>query len=223
MHYFIFILIIILMAIILVYFTIEAILTNKTQKTYKPIIYDKTYRINSINSVKGINDINATICPQCKNPFNENNYCPICGTSRKKRFTYTFKRNNMNETEFINSINDWLAQRPFIANVKCSFVTSTKMDLFVSKLSLEQFDISFEIFATENSNQYAITHVKELSYLGIKSEKFLDNWQMNNQNAHILSVERSTHKRVYENSNVSAGGYRCDAYVFFKFQRYIYE
>lgn len=162
-------------------------------------------------------------CMYCgKDISPESKFCRHCGKKQVEEYEKVFNRYNMSNAEFIASINSWLANNPKIANVKCEFNIRTGFGLFVNKYLLDSVALKYEMFESNNENQYAIVELKKFGFYQKSSDALLAEWQNNNPNAIVLKRNGGRHSRGDAGHELFWGigaNNNTQLFVFFKFKR----
>lgn len=195
---------------------------NKSAKTtfvpFEPVSSDNETHIsqNTQKKVEGK-------CMYCgKEILPENKFCSHCGKKQTEEYVKIFNRDNMDNSEFIASINSWLANNPKIANVKCEFNKRTGYGILVNEFFLDSVALKYELFENDNENQYAIVEIKNFGYYRKSTDSLLAEWQEHNPDAVILKRSGGTHSRGQEGYELDSGigaDNNTQLFVFFKFKR----
>lgn len=159
-------------------------------------------------------------CGQEIQPGSE--YCSHCGKKQVKTYTKIFNRQNMNNEEFINMINTWLASNSRIANVECKMMTNTGYGLLVNQYFLDSVALKFELFRNPNENQYAIAELKRYGLKHTSTRELLDEWKLHNPNAKIIDTAGGTTMRGRSGMELTNGlgaNNNAQLFVFFKVPR----
>ncbi|MDE5604753.1 MAG: hypothetical protein K2I73_04125 [Eubacterium sp.] len=200
----------------------KAFKDNKSSKTtfvpFQPITRDNENHIpiNAIQKIEGK-------CMYCgKDISSDSEFCSFCGKKQVEEYVKVFNRYNMNNAEFIASINSWLASNPKIANVKCEFNTRTGYGLLANKYLLDSVALKYELFKNNNENQYGIVELKKFGLYQKSSDALLSEWQAYNPNAVVLKRSGGRHSRGKVGHELFWGigaKNNTQLFVFFKFKR----
>lgn len=159
-------------------------------------------------------------CGQEIQPGSE--YCSHCGKKQVKTYTKIFNRQKMNNEEFINMINTWLASNSRVANVECKMMTNTGYGLLVNQYFLDSVALKFELFRNPNENQYAIAELKKYGLKHTSTRELLDEWKLHNPNAKIIDTAGGTTMRGQSGMELTNGlgaNNNAQLFVFFKVPR----
>lgn len=191
---------------------------KKTFMPFQPVSSDNENHTpqNTLQKVEGK-------CMYCgKDISSDSEFCNHCGKKQVEEYVKVFNRYNMNNDEFIASINSWLASNPKIANVKCEFNMRTGYGFLVNKYLLDSVALKYELFKNNNENQYAIVELKKFGFYQKSSDALLEEWKANNPNAVVLKRSGGRHSRGDEGHELFWGigaNNNTQLFVFFKFKR----
>ena len=163
------------------------------------------------------------ICKKCGKEIADNStFCSECGAKQVDIYKEVFVRKGTDEKEFLANINKWFQTHPKAANIKCSLEMDASVGLMANKYTLNQVVLEYELFATDNTNQYAI--VKEESYALAKmsTKDYVGKWTEQHPNCKVVTWKGGVHTRGSTGSHL-LGGFgatnRMNVYIFFKFPR----
>jgi hypothetical protein len=128
----------------------------------------------------------------------------------------------MSEAQFIEAINQWFAKYPRVANVKGSFKLGNGLGLMVNKYTLDALSIEYELFNTENTNQYAVVALHNTNLIKTSTDQLLAKWKAANPQATVIARNGGTNQRGSTGSLVLGGigaVNKTQLYVLFKFPR----
>ena len=152
----------------------------------------------------------------------DSTFCPKCGKKQVRIYTQTFRREKMSEDEFVDRINQWFAQYPYVGNVKGKFLLQHKAGLMVNKYMLDAFAIEYELFSGTNEYQYAVVKLTSTGMVKTDTKALIGRWQQSNPGAQLVTWEGGVNQRG-STSSLALGGVgavnKTQAYVFFKFKR----
>lgn len=152
----------------------------------------------------------------------DHKFCGKCGKEQVKKYTQTFRRINISESEFIEKINRWFASYPNVANVKGEFLLNHSFGMLVNKYTLDALSIEYELFKGENENQYAVVDLTKFGFTRTDSKDLLAQWQSVNPNATIVTYSGG-HNARGSSGSLALGGFgatnNTQLYVLFKFNR----
>lgn len=191
---------------------------KKTFMPFQSVSSDNENHIpqNTLQKVEGK-------CMYCgKDISSDSEFCNHCGKKQVEEYVKVFNRYNMNNDEFIASINSWLASNPKIANVKCEFNMRTGYGFLVNKYLLDSVALKYELFKNNNENQYAIVELKKFGFYQKSSDALLEEWKANNPNAIVLKRSGGKHSRGKEGHELFLGigaKNNTQLFIFFKFKR----
>lgn len=162
-------------------------------------------------------------CMHCGGQIEDKStFCNHCGKKQVVTYTQTFRRGDMTEEQFIQSINQWFAQYPHVANVKGEFLTHHGVGLFVNKYVLDAFAIEYELLSGNNTKQYAVVNLDRAGLYNKSTDALLENWKQANPGAIILKRSGGVNQRGSTGSLLIGGlgaVNHTQLYLFFKFDR----
>jgi len=152
----------------------------------------------------------------------DSTFCSKCGKKQVQVYTQTFRRENMSEEQFVDRINQWFAQYPYVANVKGKFLLHHGVGMMVNKYVLDAFAIEYELFSGTNDYQYGVVKLTATGLVKTDTKALLGQWLQSNPGAQIVAWEGGVNQRGSTGSLVMGGVgavNKTQAYVFFKFKR----
>lgn len=162
-------------------------------------------------------------CTNCGNKIDDGaKFCPECGKKLVVTYKQVFERKGQNEETFIASINQWFKDNPKAANMKCKFEMDTAIGLMVNKYQMDKFTVEYELFTSENLNQYAIVKEEKMGLTKTTAKDYMAQWKESNPNWKVVTWEGGTHSRGSTTSHL-LGGFgatnRMTVYIVYKFPR----
>ena len=162
-------------------------------------------------------------CVKCGKEIQAGNaFCPNCGAKQATTYKEVFVRNGLSEKDFIGNINKWFQWHPKAANITCHFSMDTSIGLLANIYELNQFEIEYELFESDNENQYGLVKEESLALTKKNIKEFVNEWKLSHPNVRVVDWQGGTHSRGHTASHL-LGGFgarnRLNVYIFFKFPR----
>ena len=132
-------------------------------------------------------------------------FCNHCGKKQVQKYVKVFNKLNMSNDAFILLINQWIADNPKIANVKCEFNSSSEFGLLSNKYVLDSVVLKYELFESDNKNQYALVELSKLGFYHKSAKDMLNEWKMHNPNAVVLKTSGGSNSRGYVGHSLLGG------------------
>ncbi len=163
------------------------------------------------------------LCIKCKREIGDNDtFCPGCGTKQTPVYKEVFLRNGLSDDEFIDNINKWFQWHPKAANVKATFDMDTAVGLLVNKYKLNKLTIEYELFDTDNKNQYGIVKEEKFGFIKKSAKDYVAEWKTERPNVTVVNWSGGVHTRGSTASHLMnglGGKNRMTVYILFKFPR----
>ena len=113
------------------------------------------------NTIRNQGD-KPTHCHQCGAAYVEGkDFCVECGAPRRQRHTLQMPVQRTKAVELAKYLTEWLAQNPYLADVKLSCDLRHLDNDFdrVGQVTATNVSLSYAIFDGENTNQYGVEYV----------------------------------------------------------------
>lgn len=163
------------------------------------------------------------ICKKCgKEIADGSKFCPSCGEKQVDIYKKVFTREGFSEKDFIKSVNEWFAANPKVANVKCRFESGTSIGLLANDYKLKEIQIEYELFGSNNKNQYAITKEETYTLLKKSSSSFIEDWKKSHPEYKVVNWSGGTNSRGKTGTHLLGGfgaANRTTAFILYKFPR----
>ncbi len=146
-------------------------------------------------------------CPRCGKFFGNGNFCSTCGSPKLPMECWEIPiEGRMRSTDFERCFNNWLAENPYVTDLKLHLETKTSMGAIIhsKKVMVERAYIEYRVDSVPHNYQYGIAFVYKcrlFANLGYNYEKLFYDWNVNNMDCSIISTH-STGKFIHwGNSN----------------------
>lgn len=145
-------------------------------------------------------------CKKCgKEIADKSTFCSVCGAKQVTIYTKEFDGNLLNETQLLDTINEWFAANPNVGNVSCHFEIKNTFGLLANNHKLKSFKIQYELFDRPNQYRYFIKTIRKIALVRMNNEKILEKWKSKNPQVTVVKWIGGSNSRG-KMGNVIIGG-----------------
>lgn len=133
-------------------------------------------------------------CPECGKAFEGSNFCAHCGSPRKAKHRWEFPiKGKMSATDFESILNSWLADNPYVTDLKLHLETDTRLHgLYIpNQFPVKRASIEYRVDSKPQNYQYGLAftyNCRLLGTLGYSYDKHIAKWNKNNADCSVIST-----------------------------------
>ena len=173
------------------------------------------------SETKVVPSSNSAYCPHCGKPFSDGDFCSVCGTSKVRKERLELSTNGrMSATKFEKALNNWLAENPYVTDVKLNMETGTSFISFMThnRICVRDAVIEYRVDSKPQNYQYGVAfayNCRMFGSLGYSYKKHIEKWSRNNADCAIVSTHGSGRIQHWSNN----GDFHAEYYSFILFKK----